>query len=261
MRRRVFANGLNGDTQRSANVSGSVFLLHLDIHSSPSSMAASSRRTVITHCADASTSESPVVTVKARKRSTQLPDGLVELLGRSRKGVAPVGRIDQVRQGSRFVSSCEASVPNPGAGLNGTAREGAVPLDLRRSALLGDGAGDDRLSDIGGVGDLDPAGLGLLGDGDGQGEHTVFVGGADVVTVEAFPEEQLAAEVALGPLGDLDLVALRPHPAARRPHGEEILLHGQLDEAAIHPGKVEVDRELVAPTVGVDRDLAWLVVR
>ena len=89
-----------------------------------------------------------------------------------------------------------------------------MPLDLRRSPLLGDGAGDDRLSYIGGVGDLDPAGLGFLGDWDGQGEHTVLVGGADAVTVEAFPEEHLAAELTLGPFGDLDLVALRPHPAA-----------------------------------------------
>src|SRR6476659_2182164 len=84
-----------------------------------------------------------------------------------------------------------------GAGPNGTAHEGSRAVGLRRSPLLGEGAGDDRLSDIGGVGDLDPAGLGFLGDGDGQGEHTVLVDGADVVTVEAFPEEQLAAEVAL----------------------------------------------------------------
>ena len=103
-----------------------------------------------------------------------------------------------------------------GAGLKRHGPRGAVPLDLRRSPLLGDGTGDDRLSYIGGVGDLDPAGLGLVGDGDRQAEHAVFVGGADVVTVEAFPEEQLTAEVALGPFGDLDLVAVgrRAQPTA-----------------------------------------------
>jgi hypothetical protein len=86
------------------------------------------------------------------------------------------------------------------------------------------------------VGDLDLARLGLFGDGDGEGEHTVFVAGAEVVTVEALAEEQLAAEVALGPFGDLDLIALGADPVARRPHGEQILLHGQLDEAGIDAG-------------------------
>ena len=86
------------------------------------------------------------------------------------------------------------------------------------------------------MGDLDLAGLGLFGDGDGQGEHTIFVGGAEVVTVEALSEEQLAAELALGPFGDLDLIALSADPAPRRPHGEEILLHGQVDEAGIDAG-------------------------
>jgi hypothetical protein len=81
----------------------------------------------------------------------------------------------------------------------------------------GDGWCRDGCNHASSVGDLDLAGLGLLGDGDGQGEHPVLVGGADVVTVEAFPEEQLAAEVAVGPFGDLDLVILRSHPTARRP--------------------------------------------
>ena len=34
-----------------------------------------------------------------------------------------------------------------------------------------------------------------------------------MVTVEALSEEQLAAELALGPFGDLDLIALGPDPA------------------------------------------------
>ena len=74
---------------------------------------------------------------------------------------------------------------------NGTARDGAVPLDLCRVRLLGDGACGDGLDDVACVGDLDLAGLGFLGDGDGQCEHAVFVGGGDVVAVEALSEEQL----------------------------------------------------------------------
>ena len=35
-----------------------------------------------------------------------------------------------------------------------------------------------------------------------------MVVGADMVTVQAFSEEQLAAELAVAPLGHLDLVAL-----------------------------------------------------
>ena len=58
------------------------------------------------------------------------------------------------------------------------------------------------------------------------------------------------------PFGDLDLIAFGPDPAARGPHGEEILLHGQLDEAGIHAGEVEMNRELVVPTVCVHRNLA-----
>ncbi len=83
--------------------------------------------------------------------------------------------------------------------------------------LLGDGACGDGLNDVSGVGDLDLAGLGLLGDGDGQGQHTILVGGAEVVTVEALAEEQLAAELTLGPFGDLDLIALGADPASASP--------------------------------------------
>src|SRR5688572_1685524 len=64
--------------------------------------------------------------------------------------------------------------------------------------LLGDGACCDGLNHISGVSDLDLAGLGLLGHGDGQGEHPILVGGAEVVTVETLAEEQLAAELTLG---------------------------------------------------------------
>ena len=92
-----------------------------------------------------------------------------------------------------------------------------MPLNPEPVPLLGDGACNDRLSHISCLGDLDPAGLGLLGDGDGQREYAIFVGGADLVTVQALSEEQLAAELALGPFRDLDLIALSPHPASASP--------------------------------------------
>ena len=87
------------------------------------------------------------------------------------------------------------------------------------------------------VGDLDLAGLGLLGDGDGQGEHAIFVGGAQVVSVEALSEEQLAAEFTLGPFGDLDLIALsrRTRPRVARTVSRSFSTV-QLDEAGIHAG-------------------------
>lgn len=72
------------------------------------------------------------------------------------------------------------------------------------------------------VGDLDLAGLGLFGDGDGEGEHTVLVVGGDLLAVQALSEEQPTAELALGPLGDLDLIALGADPSACRSHREDI---------------------------------------
>ena len=96
---------------------------------------------------------------------------------------------------------------------NGTARDVEPCRRTGAGYLPGDGACRHGLNHICCVRDLDLAGLCLLGDGDGQHEHAVFVGCSDVVTVEALSEEQLAAEVALGPFCDLDLIALSPHPA------------------------------------------------
>ena len=62
------------------------------------------------------------------------------------------------------------------------------------------------------VEDLDLAGLGLLRHGDGDREHAVLAGGGEVVTVQALPEEQLTAELALGPLRYLDLIAFGREP-------------------------------------------------
>src|SRR4029450_9424645 len=91
--------------------------------------------------------------------------------------------------------------------------------------------------------------------GDGEREHAVLVGGGDVVTVQTLPEKQLTAEVPLGSLRDLDLIALGPDPGPRRPHGEEVLLDGELNETEIDAGEVEKNLELVALPVRVHWDL------
>ncbi len=71
-----------------------------------------------------------------------------------------------------------------------------------RRAGLGGGCSDGGKGGLEGlrhasyVGDLDLVGFGLRGQGDGDREHTVVIDGADVVTVQAFAEEQLAAEMA-----------------------------------------------------------------
>src|SRR5579862_141918 len=104
------------------------------------------------------------------------------------------------------------------------------------------------------VGDLDLDRPGLLRDGDGDREHAVFVRGGDVLTIQTLPEEELADELALRPLGDLDLVASGRGPSPRRPHGEDVLFDRQLDRARICTGQVEMNLELVAPTVGVYRE-------
>jgi hypothetical protein len=106
------------------------------------------------------------------------------------------------------------------------------------------------------VPDLDLAGVGLLSDRDGEGEHTDVVVGGDVVALQALPQEQLAGEVTMGPLRHLDLIALGLDPGSRRSHGEDTLLDRHLDEPGIHTGQVEMNLQLVATTVGVDRDRA-----
>ena len=91
---------------------------------------------------------------------------------------------------------------------------GGSRLAGSRASSLGDGGCSDGLNHVCCVGDLDLAGLGLLGYGDGEREHAVLVAGGDVVTVQTLPQEQLTAELALGSLRDLDLVALGPDPGA-----------------------------------------------
>ena len=66
----------------------------------------------------------------------------------------------------------------------------------------------DGLRYVSCVSDLYLAGLGLLDHGNGDGEHAVFIRSRDLLTIKALPEEELAAEVTLAPLCDLDLIVL-----------------------------------------------------
>ena len=139
-----------------------------------------------------------------------------------------------------------------------TKRLSAEPL--RRAGepkpLHGDGWCGDGFNHVSWVGDLDLAGLGLLSDGDGESKHTVLIVGSDVIAVQALAEEQLTAELAVGPLGDLDLITLAADPGPGGSHGKEILLDGEVNEPGIYAGQVEMNLELVTPTVGVHGDLA-----
>src|SRR6478672_5566701 len=83
-----------------------------------------------------------------------------------------------------------------------TKRAGGTVRFLGAAGWCSAGAGRGCLDGLGHasyVGDLDLAGFGLLGYGDGDGEHTVVVDGADVVTIQALAQEQLAAELAVAP--------------------------------------------------------------
>ena len=85
-------------------------------------------------------------------------------------------------QAATGVAACLA------AGGGGTAlRSETAPQEPSRFVKsrfsLGEGGRRDGLSHVCWVGDLDLAGLGLLGYGDGEREHAVLVAGGDVVTV------------------------------------------------------------------------------
>ena len=121
-------------------------------------------------------------------------------------------------------------------------------------ALRSDGGrrGLDGLGHASHVGDLDLVRFGLLGHGDSDREHAVVVDGGDVVQVQALAEEQLPAELAVGPLLHLYFISLVPERRARRLHAQEVVLDGQLDRAGVGAGQVELDLQLVASTVGID---------
>ena len=98
------------------------------------------------------------------------------------------------------------------------------------------------------------AGLGLLGDGDGDGQHAVLVAGVHLGGVEAVAEEQLAAEGAVDALIGDDVVALDGTPGALGADGEDVALVFEVDGGGIDAGQIEVSDERVAVPVGVHRE-------
>src|SRR5919198_1522410 len=85
----------------------------------------------------------------------------------------------------------------------------------------------------------------------GPERSAVGVAGRDVIGVEALPEEQLAAEAALGPLARHHLIALLGLPAPLGAHREDVLLDREIDGVGVDPGEVELHHELLPVAVGV----------
>src|SRR5699024_4193064 len=85
-----------------------------------------------------------------------------------------------------------------------------------------------------------------------QGEHTVGVVGADVVTVQRLPQEDLAGEAPRGAFTDHGLTAF--HGAgALGADGDDVVLDLQVDGLGPDPGQIEADHELVLVPVGIHR--------
>src|SRR5688572_11504091 len=109
--------------------------------------------------------------------------------------------------GSVVPPSDVIAVPPPREKPRGRVRADPAPSTVGRSARDGLLVGLVALDGAvlrGGVraGDLDLAGLGLLGDGDAHREHAVVVAGLESVRVERPPEHELPAVAAERPLGD-----------------------------------------------------------
>jgi hypothetical protein len=70
---------------------------------------------------------------------------------------------------------------------------------------------------------------------------------------ERVAQQMLAAEDAVGPLGDqqVGLLGVRSGPLGS--HGQHVALHVEVDSVGIDAGQVEVDEESIATLIGVDR--------
>jgi hypothetical protein len=101
--------------------------------------------------------------------------------------------------------------------------------------------------------DLYLLGLGLLRDRNSDHEHAIVIDGSDVIPVQALTEIELATELTLGTLCDLNFVSFGRGPASGRPYVENFLFDGYLDRSGIHAGQVDIDLELVSPTESVHR--------
>jgi hypothetical protein len=105
-------------------------------------------------------------------------------------------------------------------------------------------------------GDRDAARLGGLEHRHADGEHAVVVAGLEVVGVQSLTEEDLAAEHALRPLADDQLLRRRAVEGPARGDARHVLLDRQLHRGGVHAGKVEVDVQVVALPIGVHRHRA-----
>jgi hypothetical protein len=103
-------------------------------------------------------------------------------------------------------------------------------------------------------GDRHPPWLGRLGDRDRERQHAEPTVGLNALGVERFAEEDLAGVGSLRPLGHDHLVALSRLETPLGPHGQHILLDGQLDRLRLDARQVELDDEPVAAAAGVHRE-------
>ncbi len=147
------------------------------------------------------------------------------------------------------VAFCSVAV----AGSIGALR--AASSSLRPSAGLVRLGVDRRLGGLGDV-DRDPAGLGLLRDRQAQREHIVGVAGVAALGVEALAQEQLAAEGPLRTLTDEQLHTIEDSAVTLGVDRQHVLLDDEVDRARVDTGEVELDDELVAMAVRVDRHRA-----
>jgi hypothetical protein len=104
----------------------------------------------------------------------------------------------------------------------------------------------------GAAGDLDLAGLGLLGEGKRQGEDALVVPGLDALAVDSVAQAELPGEPALGPLGDDDGVTLGGRPRPLGLHREHVALHGDIDGGGVDAGYVDVHDDMVTRAIGVE---------
>jgi hypothetical protein len=133
----------------------------------------------------------------------------------------------------------------------------SAPLIRRsRPAARGCRGATQRLDRLGVLAraDLHASRLGDLGDRDRERQHTMLAVGPHVLRIECVAEEHLARVGPLRPLGDDHLVALSRLKAPLGPHGQNVLLDGQLDRAGLDAREVELDDEPVAAPVGVHRE-------
>jgi hypothetical protein len=101
--------------------------------------------------------------------------------------------------------------------------------------------------------DLDLAGLGLLGDRDGQREHTVAIFGLDVVDIQAVTEHELPAVGAGGAFGDKVTRVLGVLAGPLGAHRQRVVLRRNIQRVRVDAGKVEPADELVAGAQAVHR--------